>query len=77
MEEYLNLRFYCDLKTQFLIFVSAKTHMKIKTRASPTLIPDKIIGSTPPILPNENGPIINTINPPPINIKIHMVKIKL
>jgi hypothetical protein len=50
--------------------------MKIKTRAIPTLIPDTIIGSTSPIL-NENGPITNTINPPPINIKIHMTKIKL
>jgi hypothetical protein len=51
--------------------------MKIKTRAIPTLTPDTIIGSISPILLNENGPIINTINPPPINIKIHMTKIKL
>ena len=60
-----------------LIFVSVKTHTKIKTRAIPTLIPDEIIGLKPPILPNENGPMIVTINPPPINIKTHMVKIKL
>jgi hypothetical protein len=54
-----------------------KTHTKIKTRAIPTLIPDKIIGLIFPIPPNENGPMIVTINPPPINIKTHMVKIKL
>jgi hypothetical protein len=54
-----------------------KTHTKIKTRAIPTLIPDEIIGSISPIPPNENGPMIVTINPPPINIKIHIVKIKL
>jgi len=77
MEEYLNLSFTSVLKIQFLTFVSVKTHTKIKTRAIPTLIPDKIIGLISPILPNENGPMIVTINPPPINIKIHMVKIKL
>ena len=52
--------------------------MKIKIKAIPTLIPDKIIGSIEEIItPNDNGPITNTINPPPINIKIHMTKIKL
>jgi len=51
--------------------------MKIKIKAIPTLIPEKIIGSMLPILPSENGPITNVINPPPINIKIHMAKIKL
>ena len=51
--------------------------MKIKIKAIPTLIPDKIIGSIDLIAPNDNGPITNTINPPPINIKIHMTKIKL
>ncbi|SVA81886.1 uncharacterized protein METZ01_LOCUS134740 [marine metagenome] len=54
-----------------------KTHMNIKTKAIPTLIPEKIIGSTPSILPRDNGPITTTISPPPTNIKIHMTKIKL
>jgi hypothetical protein len=54
-----------------------KTQMNIKTKAIPTLIPEKIIGLIPPIPPNENGPITTTINPPPTNIKIHMTKIKL
>ena len=35
--------------------------MKIKIKAIPTLIPDKIIGSTDSIVPNDNGPITNTI----------------
>tara|TARA_B100000929_G_scaffold117591_1_gene93263 strand:+ start:457 stop:624 length:168 start_codon:yes stop_codon:yes gene_type:complete len=54
-----------------------KTQMNIKTKAIPTLIPEKIIGGIPVILSDENGPIITTISPPPINIKIHMAKIKL
>ena len=41
------------------------------------LIPEKIIGGIPVILSDENGPITTTISPPPINIKIHMAKIKL
>jgi hypothetical protein len=53
-----------------------KTHMKIKIMAIPTLIPEKIIGSITPTLPSEKGPIINTINPPPNNIKIHMENMK-
>jgi hypothetical protein len=54
-----------------------KTQINIKINAMPTLIPEKIIGLTPPILPKEIGPITTTINPPPINIKIHITKIKL
>ena len=50
--------------------------MKIKIKAIPTLIPEKIIGSMLSML-SENGPITNVINPPPINIKTHMTKIKL
>ena len=37
----------------------------------------KIIGLITPRSPIENGPITITINPPPINIKTHMIKIKL
>ncbi|SVB74406.1 uncharacterized protein METZ01_LOCUS227260 [marine metagenome] len=49
--------------------------MNIKNRARSTLTPEVIIGSTS--IPNERGPTNTTINPPPINIKIHITKIKL
>jgi len=49
--------------------------MKIKNNVKITLMPEVIIGSTSGV--NVNGPINTTTNPPPINIKIHMTKIKL
>jgi hypothetical protein len=49
--------------------------MNIKNNARSTLTPEVIIGSTSVL--NVRGPTNTTTNPPPINTKIHMVKIKL
>tara|TARA_B110000014_G_scaffold77543_1_gene53087 strand:+ start:67 stop:216 length:150 start_codon:yes stop_codon:yes gene_type:complete len=49
--------------------------MKIKSNVKITLTPEVIIGSISGA--NVNGPINTTTNPPPINIKTHMAKIKL
>jgi hypothetical protein len=49
--------------------------MNIKNNARITLTPEVIIGSIS--TPNVSGPTNTTTNPPPINIKIHMVKMKL
>jgi len=49
--------------------------MNIKNNARSTLTPEVIIGSTS--VANVMGPTNTTTNPPPINIKTHMTKIKL
>jgi hypothetical protein len=48
--------------------------MNIKNNARNTLTPDVIIGSMSSL--NEIGPTSSTTIPPPVNIKIHMTKIK-
>jgi len=49
--------------------------MNIKNMARDTLTPEVIIGSISSL--NEIGPTNFITIPPPINIKIHMTKIKL
>ena len=49
--------------------------MNIKNMARDTLTPEVIIGSMSSL--NEIGPTSFITIPPPINIKIHMTKIKL
>ena len=54
---------------------SVNNQMNIKNNAIITLMPEVIIGSISGV--SVNGPTNTTTNPPPINIKIHMTKIKL
>ena len=49
--------------------------MKIRIIAINTFAPEFMIGSRAPFPENDKGPTNKTINPPPIMIKIHIVKI--
>jgi hypothetical protein len=54
---------------------NAITQIKIRNIAISTFTPEFMRGSKSPASENDRGPIKTTINPPPIIIKIHIVKI--
>ena len=67
--------FICFWKIQFLIFVRINTQKNIRIKAIITLIIEFNIGLTSVVPTKDIGPINKTSNPPPTNIRIHIVKI--
>ena len=67
--------FICFWKIQFLIFVRINTQKNIRIKAIITLIIEFNIGLISVVPTKDIGPINKTKNPPPTNIRIHIVKI--